>query len=326
MLENSEENNSNTFSSIFFSGDNMTSVDVTILGDMNIDIIVRFDGELVDDISLITSDAKIAVGGVGANIASNLAYMGLKTRILGAVGSDILGRHIVEELNNRKIDTIYVQKIREATTGFMIVLVNSMGRKTIIGSRGANKYFKLEENEIRQIVASTRHIHVSGYSALNVDRGHTLLRILYYSKENNKSTSLDLEGIAQYYPEFIQQLNGLLDYVFINRVEAKYLCKHKDLVKCLAGLLKTINAKALFLKEGEKGSRVFVMENNVSVKEFRVEPYKASKIIDCTGAGDAYNAAVIASILSGKSFIEASLEGNKAGARACGCMGGFCLD
>ncbi len=301
----------------------MVNVDVTILGDINIDIIVKFEGTLVDDISLITPNAKIVPGGVGANIASNLAHMGLKTRILGAVGNDVLGKYMLEKLEVRGIDTQFIQRIDEATTGFVIVLVNAKGEKMIIASRGANSYFKLEDKEIHHIVEETRHVHVSGYSVLNNDRGEIILRLLKYSKEKGRTTSLDLEGIAQYYPEFTEKLTGLLDIIFINRAEAKQLCKNIDPIECLINLAKTIKVKALFLKKGEEGSTILIPENKNSVKIIDIEPYKVQNIIDCTGAGDAYNAAVITSLLRGKSYIEAAREGNRAGALACTRLGGF---
>ncbi len=300
----------------------MVSLDVTILGDINIDIIVRFEGALIDDISLITSNAKIVPGGVGANIASNLAHIGLKTRILGAIGNDVLGEYMLEKLERRKIDTQFIQRIKETITGFVIVLVNTRGGKTIIASRGANKFFKLEDEEIHHIVEETRHVHVSGYSVLNNDKGETLLKLLEYSKEKNRTTSLDLEGIAQYQPEFVEKLSGLLDFVFVNSAEARQLCKSTELIKCLIDLSKTINARALFLKKGEEGSTILVLDKG-NTKIIEVAPYKIQNIIDCTGAGDAYNAVVLASLLAGKSYSEAAWEGNKAGALACTRIGGF---
>ncbi len=307
----------------FSRGSPVTYVDVTVLGDLNIDIILKVTEEIIEDSSTITSDATIMPGGVGANIASNLVYLGLKTRVLGAVGEDILGKYLLEKLAQRKIDTRYVKTIKASSTGLMIILVREKGRKTIIGSRGANKYLELKDkNIIHKLVETTRHLHVSGYAALNNDHGRTLIEILKAFRKNNKTTSIDLEGIVQYSPLFIEKIIGLIDYIFLNRIEAQYICGSRKLVECLLQMLLKINAKAVFLKMGEQGSLVLTYSGQKPVI-LEIEPFKILSPIDCTGAGDAYNAAVIASLLSNRSLVEAAREGNRHGALACRRIGGF---
>ncbi len=300
----------------------MTYVDVTVAGDLNIDIIVNVTGEVLEDSSTITSDAKIMPGGVGANIASNIVHLGMNARVLGAVGDDVLGRFLIEKLSMRRIDVGDIEIIGNVSTGFMIVLVSEKGKKTIIGSRGANEYFELVENKIYEVVERTRHIHVSGYMALNKDGGRTLVELLRASKGEHRTTSIDLEGIAQYSPDFIYKIKGLVDYVFMNKIEAQRLCETNDPVDCSIKTLLKINARALFLKIGEQGSIVLI-NGDEGLRTIRVDPFKTLNPIDCTGAGDAYNAAVIVSLLNGESFVEAARKGNRQGALACERIGGF---
>lgn len=299
------------------------SVDVTVLGDLNIDVILKVAGEIIEDSSTITSDAIVMPGGVGANIASNLVYLGLKTRVLGAIGEDILGEYLLGKLARRKIDLGYIKIIQKVSTGLMIILVREKGVKTIIGSRGANKYFELKDkNIIYELVETTKHLHASGYAALNNDHGRTLLELLKESKKNDRTTSMDLEGIAQYSPDFIARIRGLVDYIFLNRIEAQYICDSYNLVSCLLEVLLRIDARALFLKMGGQGSMVLTYSSQ-EPKVLKTEPFKVPNPVDCTGAGDAYNAAVIASLLDNRSLVEAAREGNKYGALACERVGGF---
>ncbi len=301
----------------------MEAVDVTVLGDLNIDIIVKVAGEILEDSSTITSDVTIMPGGVGANIASNITYLGLKTRVLGAVGGDVLGDYLLERLVQKGIDIGHVKIIENVSTGLMIVLVGEKGRKTIIGSRGANKYFKLEdEGIIRELVEKTRHLHVSGYASLNNDGGRTLIELLRVSKEKNRTTSIDLEGIAQYSRGFIERIRGLVDYIFLNRIEAQYLCDVREPVGCSLKTLLKVDVKAVFLKMGEQGS-IVITYNDRRPMILRIEPFRISNPIDCTGAGDAYNAAVIVSLLNNRSLVEAARKGNEYGALACKRVGGF---
>ncbi len=300
----------------------MNLIDVVVLGDLNIDLIIRVEGNLLEDSSIISRQAILSPGGVGANIASNLAYMGYRVRVLGAVGRDVFGTYILEELKKRGIDVAHIQLVDNILTGFMVVLVGQHGNKTIIGSRGANQYFKLDDETVKEVIQDTRHLHVSGYAALNVDGGETLLKLLVNAKKNGKSTSIDLEGIALYKREFIDKLKGIVDYVFLNRIEAEHLCTENEAVKCSIKILEKIKPKTLFLKMGDKGSKVISYSGNEIVVD-DVEAYKPTKIIDTTGAGDAYNATVIAYLIKGESPLEAARKGSIAGAKACERISGF---
>ena len=74
-----------------------------------------------------------------------------------------------------------------------------------------------------------------------------------------------------------------------------------------------LGPKSVIIKDGENGSHFFDSQNNFSIKAFPVD-----KVIDTTGAGDAYMGGVLMGKINGKSIFESM----KVGA----VMASFCIE
>jgi ribokinase len=124
----------------------MKSKGVLVVGGIIMDMIVRSDYLKVKDGNLtIPFDSKITlheltedIGGSAHNAAANLANLGTKTYLFGAIGKEEVGDIAIRNLKEYHVDTSYV-KLKSAFTGTSIVfLVN--GEKTILTYRGANDF------------------------------------------------------------------------------------------------------------------------------------------------------------------------------------------
>ncbi len=284
---------------------------VVVFGDLNIDLLLRVDFIPTADIAVAAKELRIDHGGVAGNLSVALSRLGIKARVIGAVGRDVFGSEIISRLKADGVDTRYVKIIEKVPTGIMVVLIVPSGMRTIIGFRGANAYVSLGDEELRYALQEAIHVHISGYTGLNADNGGFMLKLARVSKDLGMSVSIDLEGIAIHRKDLVDKLRGFVDYVMLNGDELKYLSGCEEIEEGLNKLDSILKPKVIFLKLGPRGSVVFYRS-----KTTKVDPFKV-KAIDSTGAGDAFNAGVIYGLLRGLDPIDAARIGNAMGAYAC---------
>ncbi len=95
-----------------------------MIGGANIDVVARSEGPAV----LRTSNpghAGASMGGVGRNIAENLARLGTPVSLVAAVGDDAHGRRLIAETAATGVDTSQVRLSRHATGLYTAVLDNT---------------------------------------------------------------------------------------------------------------------------------------------------------------------------------------------------------
>jgi len=298
----------------------MGSASVAVAGDLNVDVFLKVPALPRLDVSVAARSARVGPGGVAGNTASHLVRLGVDALLVAAIGDDVLGEYLSAKLRGTGISLGYVHVVEGESTGVMVIMLLPNGEKAIVGYRGANECLTITREEGEEVASRVNHVHASGYMALNRDGGESLLNLLSEAVKAGLTTSVDLEGIATQAKHFLPKLRGLVTYVFINGAEASELCGEGDVIECTQGIVKSLGAEVAFLKLGREGAAVITPERVGSVRQRNV----VEEPVDTTGAGDAFNAAVIASLIKGASPTEAAREGNEAGAYACTYLGGFC--
>jgi pseudouridine kinase len=107
------------------SGSGDTSF-VTVVGGANIDIHGTSDKALRPNDSN-PGTVHVSAGGVGRNIAENLARLGVDCRLITAVGDDHHGRTLMRLSSKAGIDTQYVQEIAAAQTSTYLSVIDASG-------------------------------------------------------------------------------------------------------------------------------------------------------------------------------------------------------
>lgn len=98
---------------------------VVVIGGINADLKARTDAPLVPGTSN-PGTATLAPGGVGRNIAENLARLGTPVRLVGVVGDDDLGRLVLDATGAAGVDTTHV-RVRQGPTGSYTALLDHRG-------------------------------------------------------------------------------------------------------------------------------------------------------------------------------------------------------
>jgi sugar/nucleoside kinase (ribokinase family) len=249
-------------------------VDVTSVGDVNIDILTETIDEIGENEQKIVEEIKIKVGGGAANFAIWLNNLGMKVRLIGLIGNDYFGNFIKEQLKQTGLD-IKLKTISERT-GITFGIQFKDGSKKLITYRGTNKLLSLEHIKVSDIEGDV--VYFSGYNLLeSLKEG--LPTLLEELKNNDKVISLDPDlkaGVRFDKNEFFK-VAKFVDVMFLNEKEASLIAKNLDWFK----------GRTIVIKRGKNGA--YAIENGEKAEVNGIQ----ADIKNPTGAGDVFNAAFI---------------------------------
>jgi pseudouridine kinase len=103
---------------------------VVVIGGANIDVKARIAGTTVPATSNPGTSATLSAGGVGRNIAHNLARLGIQTRLISIVGRDPEGSRLLDETARAGVDVSQVRR-GKAPTGLYSAVLDSTGELVI---------------------------------------------------------------------------------------------------------------------------------------------------------------------------------------------------
>ncbi|MEZ0394120.1 MAG: sugar kinase [Desulfurococcaceae archaeon] len=273
---------------------------VAAYGDLLLDVIMYFDEELsLSDLSFVARGAVVGPGGGAGNFSVAIARLGHEATLISAVGRDPLGSYLVDDLEASSVGVDRVLRL-QGPTGVMAVVVGRDGRRTIFGFRGASALRRISPEEAHEISSESDAIYVSGFAVLNEDGPSSILNLFGASRGRVALTMLDLSGFGPQHVDVIKGLRGLLDVVASNLDEAKALVGSADpeaAVRAIYGLARP--RVGAVLKMGAAGSIFFDGNSAVRVPALKV------RAVDTTGAGDAFNAGLMAGLLEGEGPREA---------------------
>ncbi|RFU42947.1 sugar kinase [Actinomadura logoneensis] len=291
---------------------------VVVVGDLMTDTVARAAYPLAkgsDTPAAVTSHG----GGSGANVAAWLALEGAEVAFVGRRGSDIAGRNRDMELMGSGVDARLVMD-SERPTGTCVVLVTHKGDRTMLSDPGANSALLPEDIErCKDLFTQGVHFHLSGYSLINEGSRKAAIHALDLARQAQMSVSVDgassspLKRMgAEPFLEWTQGARLLV----VNAAEAEVLTG-RDNPEAAAKVL-TAWYPQVVIKNGAEGSLWYT---NGRPDAVTVAADPVEKIVDGTGAGDAFIAGFLPPWLDGKPPAEALASGNRLAAQALQHLG-----
>jgi sugar/nucleoside kinase (ribokinase family) len=292
------------------------SHDLLVVGDCNPDVLVVGEDvtpvfgqaeKLVGDIFLVT-------GGSAAITAVAAARLGLRVALVAAVGADPAGEFMLAQLAAEGVATQAVAVCKQAPTGMTVALSTGSDR-AILTALGANTSLTAADVP-GPLLAGARHVHVSSYFLLERSLGPGLAGLLSAARGAGATTSLDTNwdpsgrwGDAR--------LHAALTHTSLllpNEAEALHLSCESALAAAAQAL--AARGPKLVVKLGARGALCVD-----GVRRHRVQAPPVTTT-DATGAGDCFNAGLIAGLLAGLPLPEAAALGCAAGALSTRAPGG----
>lgn len=285
---------------------------VLVVGSINMDMVVRSPhmpapGETVLGDGFVTN-----AGGKGANQAVAAARLGANCKLIGRIGEDSFGTALLENLRKEAIDCNDVLRTANLATGVALIIVDARGENSIVVASGAN--FRLTPDDVFSRAAAFEWADVV---LLQLELPQPTVRAAAELAERHKC--LIVLDPAPAPKQFCERLCHV-DIITPNVGEAEIITGAKTGEergdKNIALDLIARGAKAAVLKLGSRGSMVVTADGDID----RVPPFKVD-IVDTTGAGDTFSAAIGVAAARGLDLAMAAKFANAAGALACTRLG-----
>jgi len=247
-------------------------------------------------------------GGGGTNTAATFAKQGFRVAFWGAVGDDLAGEEIIEELNERGIDTKFILKKKEKPTNHSIVISSEGEDRTILVYRGASEL--LNSKEISWKKLKTKWIYLAPLSGLLCDIFEDIVNFAFENKikiavnPGNCQLSLPIESL--------KRILSKVDVLILNQEEASFLTKipfseEQNIFKKIDEICPGI---AIMTKGGEG---VVVSDGKYL---YRAKHSKI-KVVDMTGAGDSFASGFISDYIRYNGDMEKAVQLGLANSAAC---------
>lgn len=286
---------------------------VLMFGDVNVDIMMGgLESLPVPDRETICETYELTVGSSAAICACNYASLGGDVSILGLTGRDENGDFMLREMQSYGINVDHVRRTSEVGTGVTVNLTHGSNR-TQITYPGTIAEFDGSSVD-RSVVNEFDHLHFAGPYLQTKFRPH-ITRLLDLASEAGISTSLDPQWDVTEGWEFMDEWLPRLTYLFLNRDEALSMSK----TALPEAAIRWLGAKTAcpLVKLGSQGVMIRVGT------DVKVIPAYSIEVVDTTGAGDAFDAGFLRSVLDqGLEFEEAVRFANATAARSCTFIGG----
>lgn len=276
-------------------------IDVLCIGDLDVDLFLSLPALPGFDQKVAGRNHGQKPGGMAANCAVAVARLGLRSRLIAAVGSDAAGAFAVTEIARAGVDVGHLARRAGVDTFMCVVLLSPSGEKSLIRLE-TEAYLPRPQDLDPRAFEGVRHMHITfgdpdlSFAALALARARGI------------SASLDLEppDIARN-PGLLPEILPLIDTLFLNH-EA-YGAAARALGRPLVPAMLRPGAE-IIVTLGKDGCRRIAAEGTIEMPGFPVIP------VDTTGAGDCFAAAYLVAAFLGKAPRERLEFANAAAALA----------
>jgi sugar/nucleoside kinase (ribokinase family) len=253
-----------------------------VVGDVMVDVSVQA-GALATG-GDVHGEVRLRAGGAGANAAVWAAHEGADVRLFGRVGNDMPGRLLAEAVGGRGVDARLTVD-PAARTGAMLV-VRGQGDRSMVADRGANA--RLSPDDLPADIEADA-VLVSGYLFFHPGSEPAALAAL----ERARARFVAVDGaswplLQEYGVGHFLRATAAANVLLVNEREADVL-GGEDPTRLADSY------EHAFVKLGERGASHYSNGRTTSCRG------ASATVVDATGAGDAFDGVLLASLARGGS-------------------------
>ncbi len=272
----------------------MTKFDVVGFGALNVDMLLKVDRLAgAEEESFVESYAE-ACGGSAANTVVGLARLGCKVGFIGKVADDREGKLQLDCFTAEGVDTTGIIHAKKGKSGSVLGFVDNGGARALYINSGVND--TISPREIKPNYASqTRFLHLTSF--VGEKSFQTQIELLA-TLPNDVKVSFDPGAV--YARKGYAAMEPIIKrtHVFMpNSRELEQLTGEPDYCKG-ADFMISCGIKIVAVKLGGKGCYVTDGRERLRIERLEV------KVVDTTGAGDAFCAGFLYGLVNGKSLLE----------------------
>lgn len=244
-----------------------SNISIAVIGSINLDIVARVKDFPQPGETVTNASVNRYPGGKGANQAVAAHRLGASVFMVGRVGSDPYADEALQTLREEGVDLSYCKPLANLSTGLALIVVNEAGENQIVVAPGANAAFDAAHLEFPSTDACIAQLEVP------------METILKAARKNNNFFCLNAAPVKPVPHELLEHV----DLLVVNEIEARALGSELERFDGL--LASTFGARGAELS---RNGRLIAKASSPKID-----------VVDTTGAGDAFTAALTVGLVSG---------------------------
>lgn len=295
-------------------------VDVASIGTLAVDYFALLPKIPAVDDKIMAEGYEIHPGGVAGNVITQVARLGISAGWMGKLGDDEAGDILLGEFERDGIYAGHAEVIKGAHSMFTWIQVDERGDKAITMFPNILNSFTADDVETKHknLIQSAKILQAEA-CLLPLKPA---LRAMEIAKESGVQIVFDLDVSPRHFvheahlateAELLEALE-LADVLIPCKTAAAELIGSDDIVTHAKKLL-DYGPRVAAVTLGDTGCIVFSKDEFHSIPSYRV------KVVDTTGAGDAFHGGFIYGIIKNMNLHECGSLGNACGALCCTRVG-----
>lgn len=265
-----------------------TGTYAVVVGGVNIDICGKSFAPLVAEDSN-PGTVSMSLGGVGRNIAHNLSLMGTDVRMLTAYGDDLHGQKVAVSCSELGIDLSHALRLSGEATSTYLYLTNEKGEMALAVS-DMSVCSKITPAYLSSNLALLQNAQV-----IVCDANIPAESLVYLAE--NCNVPIFCDPVSTIKAEKLRPILGKLHTLKPNRLEAELLSgvpiHNKADVETAAKVLLETGLRRVFISLGADGCYGATQTEQAWMPNF------PTNMVNTTGCGDAFMAALVWAYLEG---------------------------
>ena len=267
---------------------------VCVIGGANIDLQGSSDNALLLNDSN-PGEISMSSGGVGRNIAENIARLSIPTKIFSYVGSDAMGNFLIESTQKANVDTTYINRHPSLPTSQYLSVLDD-NNDMLVSISDMRIINEMSVDDIKS------HSSTLNQSSVIIIDTNVPIDVIEYVTEEFSHIPLFLDTVSIAKSSKIIHLIGKFHTVKPNRLESELITGIKitdesSMLKAAKNLFDR-GCKQIFITLGEDG--VFYFDG----KDYGKYTQEKIEVVSANGAGDAFVAGMVYGFLKLNSIKE----------------------
>lgn len=263
-------------------------------------------------------DLVLVAGGAAQNTARGAQYILPPKSVVyfGSVGKDIYAERLNQANEEYGLITKY-QIQSNISTGKCAALIHNHDRSLVTDLAAANHFTPdhLQKLENWEIIENAGFYYIGGFHLTVSPPAIKLLG--EHASKNNKPLILNFSApfIPQFFKQQLDEILPYVDYVIANESEAAAYSESHDLKT--TNIVEIAKQVAKLPKENNQISRTVIFtqgldptitvtydinKDSFDIQQYPVKELDKEKVVDTNGAGDAFAAGFVASLVQGKNL------------------------
>ncbi|RRN66429.1 carbohydrate kinase family protein [Caulobacter sp. 602-1] len=271
------------------------------IGLTTLDVVARaIDVLPKEEVTGLIEGIACAPAGTAAAPALLAARLGVSSRLISAVGDDLIGRFILTALADAGVDVTDLEVLPGLPSSTTLLAVSSSGVRPGFHALGAGMLARVTPRAL-ETAAAVGFLHYGGVGGPKLDGGEGEA-IVRAASRAGAIVTCDLIAPQLSAIDEVKRLLPHVDYFLPSAAEAVFLTGQEDLFAA-AETFRSWGAKGCVIKNGGRGSVVVLDGVSTTLPAHAITP------VDTTSCGDSYCAGFIAALSRGWTPLDAARFG-----------------